>query len=353
MEVIFMTILANPFSLAFGREPKNLINRFIEFNQIIDDFKYAKDERFAYIITGSRGSGKTVLLSSVLNYFRQDNEWIVVDIVPQENILENLATEIYNTAKLKRLFLKKELTFTFHGLSLKLSGGEEKQDIISIIKIMIKYLSKKGKKVLIGIDEVTNKEYMKNFISTFQLLSREQLPVYLLMTGLYDNVSKLQDDKSLTFLYRAPKIYLGPLSLSAITNSYQSLLNVNFEKAKEFALFTKGYAYAYQVLGSILFKKADKIIDNEVINEFDLIMKETVYDKSYSELTEVEKNIVSCIPKDEIKISELLDLVHYDKRKMSVYRDRLIKKGIINSPRFGYLEFVLPRFYEYITFSEY
>ena len=65
-----MTILANPFSLAFGREPKNLINRFIEFNQIIDDFKYAKDERFAYIITGSRGSGKTVLFWKTIPFSR-------------------------------------------------------------------------------------------------------------------------------------------------------------------------------------------------------------------------------------------------------------------------------------------
>ncbi len=32
----------------------------------------------------------------------------------------------------------------------------------------------------------------------------------------------------------------------------------------------------------------------------------------------------------------------------SVYRKRLIKKGIVYAPNYGYLDFVLPRFREFI-----
>ena len=47
------------------------------------------------------------------------------------------------------------------------------------------------------------------------------------MAGLFDNISNLQNEKSLTFLYRAPKIFLEPLSIPAITTSYRSVFDIS------------------------------------------------------------------------------------------------------------------------------
>lgn len=82
----------------------------------------------------------------------------------------------------------------------------------------------------------------------------------LLMTGLYENVSKLQNEKSLTFLYRTPKIQMDPLSIGAITSNYATYLKIDYDKAIKLAKFTKGYAFAYQTLGFILFEKNKKIL---------------------------------------------------------------------------------------------
>ncbi len=81
---------------------------------------------------------------------------------------------------------------------------------------MLSHIKRLGKRLLITIDEVINSENIKIFASSFQIFLREEYPIYLLMTGLYENIYDLQNEKSLTFLYRAPKIILEPLNYTAI-----------------------------------------------------------------------------------------------------------------------------------------
>ena len=75
--------------------------------------------------------------------------------------------------------------------------------------IFFEKLKNKGKKVLFIIDEIINNSYVKVFASNFQIYITQNYPVYLVMAGLFDNISNLQNEKSLTFLYRAPKNFSG------------------------------------------------------------------------------------------------------------------------------------------------
>ena len=38
-----------------------------------------------------------------------------------------------------------------------------------------------------GYDEVENNPSIREFVSSFQIMQRQNLPIYLIMTGLYDN----------------------------------------------------------------------------------------------------------------------------------------------------------------------
>ena len=76
------------------------------------------------------------------------------------------------------------------------------------------------KRQLFIIDEIINNQYVKLFVSNFQIYITKNYPVYLVMAGLYDNISNLQNEKSLTFLYRAPKIFLEPLSIPAVSYTH-------------------------------------------------------------------------------------------------------------------------------------
>jgi len=190
---------------------------------------------------------------------------------------------------------------------------------------------------------------MRIFANSYQSFIREDLPVFLLMTGLYENVSKLQDEKSLTFLYRLPKIYLEPLSISSIAESYKNIFELENNKSIEIAKLTNGYAYAYQVLGYLLIKQNKQDIDNDVLVEYDQYLQEYVYDKLWSELTANEKEILTCFDSDKpIKIKDIVLKTKKNNSYISVYRDSLIKKGVLYSPSYGELQFTLPRFKNYI-----
>lgn len=343
----------NPFSTTFGVEPSNYINRLAETNKVIEDFSSPVPSNYVYIITGIRGSGKTVLMSSIAKHFASLDDWIVVDPGPKNNILENIASELYETTKVKKLFVKGEFSFSFQGITFSLKGKEPVSSVLTLLKKMLNYL-KKDKRILITIDEVDNSEQMRTFIQTYESLIRQGYPIMLLMTGLYDNISKLQDEKSLTFLYRAPKIYLGPLQLNSVAYNYQKYLGVDEECSLKLATLTQGYAYAYQVLGYLLFKYRKKSVDGDILVEYDQYLSEYVYEKLYSELSSTERNILRSFANEkQIKMSDLALNANIHIKLLSVYRDRLIKRGIIYSPSYGYLAFSLPRFKEFLRVKEF
>lgn len=186
---------------------------------------------------------------------------------------------------------------------------------------------------------------MKIFIEAYQTLIRQGYKVLLLMTGLYENISKLQDDKSLTFLYRAPKIILGPLNISSISLAYQKYLDVDEENGLKLAKLTRGYAYAYQVLGYLMYTYKAKDVNKDILGEFDQYLADYVYDKLFSKLSSKEQNIIVAMLNDSpIKNEALREKTGYDIKTLSVYRDRLIKKGVLYSPKYAYLDYALPRF---------
>lgn len=250
--------MSNPFSTTFGIEPSNYIQREKETKKIINDFSQEEPSNYVYLITGVRGSGKTVLLSNVASQLNQSDNWIVIDPGPKDNILENIASKLYESGKVKHLFLKSEFSFSFQGITFSIKGENPVSSVMTLLKKMLDQVKKKNKKVLITIDEVDNSSQMKSFIQAYQSLIRQHYPVLLLMTGLYENVSKLQNDKSLTFLYRAPKIQLGALPLKMIAFKYKAHLDIDTDTSIELAKLTKGYAYAYQVLGYVMYNENKK-----------------------------------------------------------------------------------------------
>ncbi len=54
------------------------------------------------------------------------------------------------------------------------------------------------------------------------------------------------------------------------------------------------------------------------------------------------------IDESPIKNEALRAKANFDIKTLSVYRDRLIKKGIIVSPKYAYLEYSLPRFRNFL-----
>ena len=215
--------MENIFTVTFGQLPSSYINREHVSEKICNDFCLDFPLSHIYIISGVRGSGKTVLLTDVSKTIEKKKDWIVVDVNPNREILEQIASGIYENAHVKHLFLSKSFSFSFHGFGFSIEGETPVSNVKTILEKMLTVLKKHNQKVLITIDEASNNYHMRAFAHDFQSLLRDEYPVFTLMTGLYENVNSLQNNKNLAFLYRAPKIELGPLNKELIKKEYASI----------------------------------------------------------------------------------------------------------------------------------
>ncbi len=337
----------NPFSLNFGIEPSCFISRENQISEIIDTFKSNTPSSYLYIITGVRGSGKTVTMATINNRLKEEKNWITITLNSNRELLTGLAANLYEHPLLKPAFVKANFSFSL-GINAAISMDTPSADVEVQIKRMLEIVKKLKYRVLIAIDEVTNTENVRVFASAYQMFLYEKYPVFLIMTGLYENVRSLQDEKSLTFLYRAPKYELKPLGINAMANNYSEVFKITKEEALKMAKFTMGYSYAFQVLGYLRFKR--QVPYELLIPEFDAIMEEYVYEKIWSELSGKDRKVIIAIAQEggKMKTQDIIRKTGLTSSSFSTYRRRLGRGGIVSTEEYGSCEICLPRFKEIV-----
>ena len=336
----------NPFSLTFGKSPNELVSRYEYAEEIIKTFKSQIPASQAYLIEGIRGSGKTVLMTLIEKELQKEKDWIVVDLNSTQDLLADFAMRLVDACKEFTDILKKGFNVSIAGFGLGINGENQSRNSVSIINEILEKLKKKNKRVLITIDEVMNGNNMRNFASEFQIFLRKDFPVFLLMTGLYENIYTIQNDPALTFLLRTPKINLEPLSLLQISKQYQRVFECDTEMANKLAKTTKGYAFAFQALGFLYFDYKDTLSFSDIIFKFDDLLDDFVYRKIWQGLSEQDKNVVLAITDSKTKVSEICTKLNMSNATFSKYKERLTNRGLIQSPQHGYVELILPRFAE-------
>ena len=337
----------NPFSLTFGKEPINAISRDKQIGEIVDGLASTNPEFQVCMITGVRGSGKTVMMTEIAGELKQNDDWIVTELSPERDLLHGFAAELSNRKDLLQIFKDAKINLSVLGFGLEIDAEPPITDVVVALDRMLERLTKKGKKVLVALDEAVSNQYVREFASQFQIFIRKNYNVYLIMTGLYDKIYELQNEDTLTFLYRAPKFEIQPLNSFLVTKEYKRVFKIGEEEASEMAYLVKGYPYAYQVLGYLCYKKQAHY--QEVVDEFDAYLSEYVYDKIWSESSEQDRQVMVAISKTESsKVEGIRKTISMEPNAFSVYRDRLKKKGLIAFPAYGHIEFTLPRFREYV-----
>ena len=342
----------NPFVLDFGREPYEMIPRSRVMNELAESFMADRPSRQVAIITGVRGSGKTVFMTSVCKLFQQEEDWIVVELNPARDLLQGLAAKLSEEKSLRDVFTSAKINLSAFGLGFEVAGAPPIQDIEVALSRMLSGVRAKNKKVLVAVDEASNTPQMRVFASAFQILLRQDLPVFLLMTGLYENIASLQDEKSLTFLYRAPRIALSPLNIGRMTDSYARVFSIPQELALKMAQKTKGYSFAFQVLGYFTWEYRDD--PARIDAEYKQYLEEYVYEKIWQELSPGDRKVlygIANVPSGEV--SEIRDFLQMTSNQFTPYRSRLIRKGIINGEAYGVVRFELPLFEAFVLENYY
>lgn len=338
--------MENPFSLTFGQKPAELISRNNQLDQIITTFEMERPSNHVFMIAGVRGSGKTVSLSELSDHFSGKKDWIVINLNPDTDMLKESISEIRRITEPHGTELSASINIPAAGsISLKKASSELTDS--SELKKVLESMQRKNRRVLFVVDEIVSNDPIRIFAGQFQIWLRENRPVYLIMAGLYENISNLQNEKTLTFLYRAPKIALKPLSIPAISARYQQVFAIPAEEAAKMARTTKGYSFAFQILGYLRWEIKKPL--QQLLPQFDADLAEYAYDKIWSELSPRDKTIAKIIASGKNTVSEIREKLGVSSQYMNVYRRRLIASGIVNGETRGVLTFALPRFEVYIN----
>lgn len=336
--------MQNPFTIYFGKKPEQFVLRLSQTREIIDTFASDTPSTQVYMITGIRGCGKTVMMTDISKSLSEKKEWITVELNPERELLSSLAANLYAIPELHRIFIKAKLDFSALGLGVSIENAPPVTDIENAVDKMLSHIRKAGKKLLITIDEVICNENIRIFASSFQIFIRKDYPIFMLMTGLYENIYELQNEKSLTFLYRAPKIFPEPLNLSSISLQYRKVFDISDDEAREMAALTKGYSYAFQVLGYIRWEEKTKSLEG-LMPMYDQYLDEYVYRKIWSELSANDKRVIYAISETgDSRVTKIREHLGMSTSEFSVYRDRIKRKGLINTADYGRITLVLPRF---------
>lgn len=338
----------NPFTLSFGKAPHKLVSRYEDAQNILTTFEAENPVSQVYMIQGIRGSGKTVLMTTISKELASHKEWVVIDLNSTQDLMRDFAMRLSDSHAVQHDLFESGFNVSVAGFGIGVNSVPTEHDYVSIIENILEEIKKKGKKLLITIDEVVHTEGMKYFASEFQIFLRKDYPIYLLMTGLYENIYAVQNDPALTFLLRTPKIHLEPLSMRRVAAQYKDIFHVSIDEAKHFAAITKGYAFAFQAFGMLYWEYGDTLSLDEIILKYEDMLDDFVYKKIWDHLSGQDREVVLSLSQDEMKVKALCESTGMTSSTFSKYRERLMKKGIIFSPRHGYLSLTLPRFYEVV-----
>lgn len=94
--------MQNPFTLSFGKKPLQYISRISQTNQIVETFRSENPANQLFMITGVRGSGKTVMMTNIVSEIKKDEEWLTVELNPTRDMLQSLAAKIYSMPQMNK-----------------------------------------------------------------------------------------------------------------------------------------------------------------------------------------------------------------------------------------------------------
>lgn len=341
----------NPFTIIFGIEPDSMIPRNKEYMQIVNDFESPSPVSYAYVITGVSGCGKTVLMTSIQNYFTTQKNWIVLRLNPDLDLYESAISQLNEYISLKNE------TVTDMNISIAGIGGglarRSLSDNETLLKKLLKEAKKNNKRVLITIDEASNTKSIKTFFHSYQAFIGETLPVFLLMTALPENFSALSNAKNSTFIRRLPRIKLQGLNNLLVEDKYMEIFSLAQEEALPLSKVVNGYPYAFQLLGTLLWESDKRSVDTSILRKLDAMLYDGSYKAIWDHLTEKERDVVLAIAHSkESSIKEIRQQLNMESNQFSPYREILKENGLIDTNTYGMIFFTLPRFKEFVLHIE-
>ncbi|OXN00355.1 AAA family ATPase [Bifidobacterium vansinderenii] len=362
-----MTFPANPFKPTAGVMPPVLIGResvIDDFDEGLGDGPGAPDRLM--LITGPRGSGKTVMLTE-LGKMASKHRWMVVDETASEGLVDRLISRIApEPSRIAGVSFKPSIMGASLG-EFSIAPALRPSTLRDAMSARLHSLGK-GKGLLITLDETQDASIddMTALATAAQHMLRENAEVAFVFAGLPSLISDLLNAKVLTFLRRASIKELGDVPLTEVRAAFSSTIRGSKIDIDDEALdiatdATGGYPYMIQLVGYHMWRHArrrhdgpdDAITVEDVrdgIEQARAKLGEGVCAPVIKRLSERAVDYLEAMAIDDgpSATSDIAKRMGESMDCANIYRQRLIDEHVITSPTRGRVDFAIPFLREYL-----
>lgn len=357
------------FSPSFGSRPRTLLGRDLIIRNFSEGLQTPTGSRDrTSLLLGQRGSGKTVLLLEMADLGRRMGFVTISPTVTAKGMLERILEKAEEEGAPFLDRPKSKVTGASIGIlgvtaGIETMPSEEKSRSFAFRFIhLCRALNEQGKGLLILIDEVqANQEELKQLIIAYQEAIGEGLSLAMVLAGLPGAISATLNDHVLTFLNRAGKIRLLPLSIREIGRYYRQAfaglkIDVSGELCDEAAHFTEGSPYMVQLVGHYITKLTmdDGVIDRRSFDEaLDCAREDYENDiclTVLNSLSDKDREFLDAMAEDtaESRIADIAARIGVSHAYAQLYRRRLIAAGVVEPVRRGEIRIADPYMQNYL-----
>lgn len=359
--------MQNPFKPTAGATPPDLIGRA----GLLDEFEYGLRQGsgapgLLTIITGSRGIGKTVMLSAAEAIARSQG-WAVVSRTANPGFLARIGDDML---RLIDEFgdgppTRKITAFSAAGFGLTTQLPQERvPDWRRTGEELLRLLDEKGTGLVITIDEIhaVDRTEISQLAADVQHFIRDGLPIGLVFAGLPSAVSDLLNEGVATFLRRADRINLHEAAIAEVTASFLELfseggIEVSADLMSEAAEATEGYPFLIQLVGYYLWMEADRagwtLGADSVRTAIAAAQRRNtlvVVESALSDVSEKDRDFLDAMAEQDgpSTAAQIGHIIESRPNLVSKYRNRLIAAGLIESAGYGKVDFAIPGLRQYL-----
>lgn len=361
------------FSPSFGNRPAFFVGRERIIRTFVEGLESRPGDRDrSLVLLGQRGSGKTVLLWELADRARELGYVVATPTAVSEGMLARIVEKVQDDgeryvgergARLSGGSLG-ALGFSF-GLEFTREIEETKSFAYKLTKLA-RTLTKSGHGILVLVDELqANSEDIRQLVTVYQELVGEQLDVALVMAGLPSAVSATLNDRVLTFLNRARKVSLPPLSTGEVdgffARAFKELgVRLPTEERTRAARAAEGSPYLLQLIGHNIVLSANdegELPEGAVNGAIAAAVEDFENDVCHTTLVALSQRDVDflrAMTPDEgaSRVSEVAERMGVTYDYAQKYRRRLIDSGVIQPAGRGLVEFAVPFLRDYLRREE-
>ena len=355
------------FHPTFGSRPAQIVGRDHEIETFLAslDGPIGSRDRCTLFL-GQGGMGKTALLLELAER-ASACDFVVARVTAYEGMANGIIEQVQlNGSKFvddgKRRVKGVSAGALGFSFGLTFSEATERQyGFRTKLSLLCDKLAEEGKGVLMLIDEAQTSPAMREVATAYQELVGDEKNVAIAMAGLPHAVSGVLNDKVLTFLNRARKVELGPISLPAIRAYYSHAFHVlELECASDLldraTSFTRGLPYLMQLVGYYVVQYAQDTssVDESVLAQAEEAsladLEANVFEPILAPLSNNDRAFLDAMAVDDgvTTTAALRARLGDGGPAIQPYRKRLIEAGVIEAPRKGELVFAVPYLADYL-----